>query len=273
MYPPLLSTKLYIPPRRDGFLPRPRLVERLNGGLDGKLILISAPAGYGKTTLVAEWIRSHDLEAAWISLGEEDNDFVRYTRYLIAAFQTLHPSIGKATLAMLELPQPRTVESVLTPLINEIASVFTSKPVLLVLDDYHLIQNQAVHDATAFLLEHLPPHARMVIATRADPPLSIARLRGRGQVAELRLNDLRFTTDEAARYLEKNLETKLSSQEVNALTMRTEGWAAGLQMAAISLQGRNDAEEFLQAFTGSHRLILDYLVKKCSANRKPFREL
>jgi len=262
MYPPLLSTKLYIPPRRAGFLSRPRLVERLNRGLESTLILISAPPGYGKTTLVAEWIRLYDLDAAWVSLDEGDNDFVRYTRYLIAALQTLHPSIGKATRAMLELPQPRTVDSVLTPLINEIASVFTSNPVLLVLDDYHLIQNQAVHDATAFLLEHLPPHARMVIATRADPPLPVARLRGRGQVAELRLNDLRFTTDEASRYLEKNLETKLSPQEVIALTMRTEGWAAGLQMAAISLQGRDDAEEFLQAFTGSHRLILDYLVEE-----------
>ena len=273
MSTPLLSTKLSIPPLRARHIGRARLVEHLEQGLrqGGRLTLISAPAGYGKTTLLVEWIEVSGRRAAWIALDEGDNDFVRFSAYLTAALHSLYPGSAAPSSAALPQPdQPLTVEALLAPLINDLAGAYAAvssqqgwqQTALLVLDDCHLIQTQAVHDALAFLCEYLPPQVHLVIATRADLPLPVARLRGRGQVTEVRLNELRFTTDEAAQFLEMLLGAPLAAAYTDALTVRTEGWAAGLQMAAVSLQGRQDIAAFIDSFTGSHRYILDYLIEE-----------
>jgi LuxR family maltose regulon positive regulatory protein len=272
----LLSTKLYIPPVRPELVPRPRLVERLNAGLDGKLTLISAPAGFGKTTLLGEWAAGCRRPIAWVSLDEGDNDPARFLAYSVGALQTLalsqacpephrrvegiEASIGEGVLSAFQAPQPAPIEAVLTALINEVAA--TPDPFALVLDDYHAIEAEAIHDALTFLLDHLPSQMHLVIATRADPPLPIARLRGRGQVTELRQTDLRFTLDEAAEFLNRVMGLELSTDDVAALASRTEGWIAGLQMAAVSMQGQEDVAGFIQTFTGSDRYILDYLVEE-----------
>jgi LuxR family maltose regulon positive regulatory protein len=270
MSSPLLRTKLYIPPVRPELVSRPRLIERLNAGLGRKLTLISAPAGYGKTTLVSEWIHTVGAfrETAWLSLDEGDNDPKRFWTYLVAALQAVEPTIGQDMLSVLQAPQPPPRETILTGLCNEIAAV--PGPFVLVLDDYHLITAQAIHDGLAFLLNHLPPNLHLIIATRTDPPLPIAQLRGQGQLNELRQSDLRFTTDEAVAYLNTRAGLNLSPDNTAALEARTEGWIAGLQMAALSLEGR-DAERtthFIGAFTGSHRYILDYLAEEV-LNRQP----
>jgi len=284
---PLLKTKLYIPPVRPDLVSRPRLIERLNAGPLGqsgrfarKLTLISAPAGFGKTTLLSEWAHHSETRffgknlvsrprppVAWLSLDEGDDDPARFLAYFVTALQTLAlpvPSvaekIGAGTLSALQSPHPPPMESVLTTLINEIAAV--PSPFVLVLDDYHLITAQPIHDGLTFLLDHLPPQMHLIIATRADPPLPIARLRGRGQLTELRLTDLRFTPDEAAAFLNQAMGLGLAADDVAALASRTEGWIAGLQMAAASMQGREDVAGFIRAFTGSDRYILDYLVEE-----------
>ncbi|MDY6877489.1 MAG: LuxR C-terminal-related transcriptional regulator [Chloroflexota bacterium] len=280
METPLLQTKLYIPPVRPELVSRPRLIERLNTGLDRKLTLISAPAGFGKTTLLSEWASGRVSEsasgrpAAWLSLDEGDNDPTRFLAYSIAALQTLalsqvegiEANIGKGALSALQSPQPPPVEAVLTALINDIATVSQGdregRPYVLVLDDYHLITTQSVHDAVTFLLQHLPPQMHLVIASRDDPPLPLARLRGRGQLTELRATDLRFTSSEAAEFLNQVMGLALSAEDIAALEIRTEGWIAGLQLAAISMQGRKDVTGFVQSFTGSHRFVLDYLVEE-----------
>ena len=259
MATPILKTKLYIPPVRPEMVSRPRLVEWLNAGLDRKLTLISAPAGFGKTSLLSEWVARCELRkrAAWVSLDEGDNDPTRFWSYSVAALQTIVADIGEAALAMLRSPQPPALEPVLTTLINEITAI--PEHFVLVLDDYHVIQAQAIHDALAFLLDHLPPHMHLVIAARADPPLPVARLRGRGQVTELREADLRFTAGEVAAFLKQVAGLDLAADDVAALTARTEGWIAGLQMAAASMRGREDVPGFIAAFTGSHEYIADYL--------------
>jgi LuxR family maltose regulon positive regulatory protein len=257
---PLLTTKLYIPPVRPELVPRPRLVERLNAGLDGKLTLISAPAGFGKTTLLSEWAAGCGRPVAWVSLDEGDNDPARFLAYFVGALQTIEASIGEGVLSAFQTPQPPPMETVLTLLINEVAA--TPDPFALVLDDYHVIEAEAIHEALTFLLDHLPWQMHLVIATRADPPLPMARLRGRGQVTELRQTDLRFTLDEAAEFLNRVMGLELSTDDVAALASRTEGWIAGLQMAAVSMQGQEDVAGFIQAFTGSDRYILDYLVEE-----------
>jgi len=257
---PLLSTKLYIARPRPDLLPRPRLTQRLNDGLHRKLTLISAPAGFGKTTLLSEWSLQSKRPVAWISLDEGDNDPARFWAYFIAALQTLQVNVGDAALAAFQSPQPPPMEVVLTALINEIAII--PEPFALVLDDYHVIETQPVHSALTFLLNHLPPQMHLIIATRADPPLPLARLRGRGQLTELREADLRFTTDEAAAFLNQAMGLNLSAEQVAALEERTEGWIAGLQLAALSMQGRSDIPGFIAAFAGSHRYILDYLAEE-----------
>jgi len=257
---PLLQTKLYIPPLRRELVSRSRLIERLNAGLDRKLTLISAPAGFGKTTLLSEWVGGCGRPVAWVSLDESDNDPARFLAYFVAAVQTIETNIGQGMLSAFQAPQRPPIESLLTGLINEIATL--PDPFALVLDDYHLIIAQPIHDALTFLLDHLPPQMHLVIAGRADPPLPIARLRGRGQATELRLTDLRFTLDEAAAFLNQVMGLDLSADDVAALASRTEGWIAGLQMAAASMQGREDIASFIQAFTGSDRYILDYLVEE-----------
>ena len=257
---PILATKLYIPPARPRAVLRPRLIERLNAGLHGKLTLISAPAGFGKTTLVSEWVAAGERPVAWLSLDDGDNDPTRFLTYLIAALQTIAAKIGAGALAALQSPQPPPSDALLTTLLNDIAAV--ADPFILVLDDYHALDSRPVDQALAFLVEHLPPQMHLVIATREDPPLPLARLRARGQLTELRAADLRFTPAEAAEFLNQAMGLNLRDADVAALEARTEGWIAGLQLAALSMQGRADAAGFIQAFTGSHRFVLDYLVEE-----------
>ena len=262
MTAPILATKLYIPPPRLKIVLRPRLVDRLNAGLAGgcKLTLVSASAGFGKTTLVSEWIASCGRPVAWVSLDEGDNDPMRFISYLVAALQTIQAGIGEGLLAALQSPQPPQVEAILTALLNEISVI--PEHFLLVLDDYHSIDSQAVDQALAFLVEHQPPQMHLVIATREDPPLPLARLRARGQLTELRAADLRFTPAEAAEFLNRVMGLNLSEEDIAALETRTEGWIAGLQLAAISMQGHQDATSFIKSFTGSHHFVLDYLVEE-----------
>jgi LuxR family transcriptional regulator, maltose regulon positive regulatory protein len=274
----LLKTKLFIPSPRPNLVPRPRLIDLLNQGLQlgHKLTLISAPAGFGKTTLIADfglWISESNPQSpfdnrqlCWLSLDEGDNDLPRFLTYLIAALQTIEPDIGEKALASLQsLPQLALVESVLTPLINDITAV-SSSPIL-VLDDYHLIDNQAVDEVLAFFIDHLPPSTHLVIATREDPQLPLARLRARGQLTELRAADLRFTNTETAAFLNQAMELNLSAEDIAALENRTEGWIAGLQMAALSMSGREDIRGFIQAFAGDNRYVVDYLVEEVLHNQ------
>lgn len=256
----LLATKLYIPPPRPKIVPRPRLLGQLDDVWNCKLTLISAPAGFGKTTLVSEWIATCGRPVTWLSLDEGDNDPVRFVSYLIAAFQTIRAGIGAGLLTTLQSPQPSPIESMLTVLLNEITAIPDN--FVLVLDDYHLIDSKPVDEALAFLFEHQPPRMHLVIATREDPSLPLARLRARGQLTELRATDLRFTSTEAANFLNQVMGLNLSVEDISALETRTEGWIAGLQLAALSMQGRQDIAGFIQAFTGSHRFILDYLAEE-----------
>ena len=288
---PLLRTKLFIPPSRQALVPRPRLTGRLDRGLrhGHRVLLVSAPAGFGKTTLVAEWV--HTVAAqhaaplpdtppqiAWLSLDEGDNDSARFLAYLISALQIPAPrtteesveqetpsqpesaGTGQGVLAALRSPQPPPDEVVLTSLINTIAS--RPGQIILVLDDYHLIEAQPVHDALAFLLDHQPPQMHLVIATREDPNLPLARLRARGQLTELRAAELRFTTSEAAEFLNQGMGLDLLADDISALETRTEGWIAGLHLAAVSMQGRQDAAGFIKSLTGSHRYVMDYLIEE-----------
>jgi LuxR family maltose regulon positive regulatory protein len=260
MSTPILATKLYIPPIRPELVRRPRLIERLNEGLHRKLTLISAPAGFGKTTLVSEWVASCERPTAWLSLDEGDNDLTRFLTYLVAALQTIAPIVGKGVLGVLQSPQPPPTESILTALLNDITTIPGN--FVLILDDYHAIDAQPVDHALTFLLDHLSPQMHLVIATREDPQLPLARLRGRGQLTELRVADLRFTPSEAAGFLNQGMGLNLSSEDIAALETRTEGWIAGLQLAAISMQGHQDAASFITSFTGSHHFVMDYLVEE-----------
>ncbi len=254
---PILATKLYIPSSRTKVVIRQRLVERLNAGLNGKLTLISAPAGFGKTTLISEWISACGRPTAWLSLDERDSDVTRFLNYFIAAIQSIVPAVGNEILEVLQSPPQPPTEVMLTSLLNEIATL--KAPFLLVLDDYHLLDARPIDNALIFLLEHLPPQMHLVITTREDPNLPLARLRARRQLTELRAADLRFTADEAAAFLNQVMGLSLSAKDIRTLEERTEGWVAGLQLAAISLQGSADTEGFIQAFAGDHRYILDYL--------------
>ena len=271
---PLLLTKLYIPQPRPEIVPRSRLVERLNAGLAAgrKLTLISAPAGFGKTSLISEWVASSGRPVAWLSLDEGDSDPVRFISYLVAALQTIRAGIGQGLLAALQSPQPPSTETILTALLNEIsvsrAADATPVNFVLVLDDYHVIDSQAVDasksvdGALTFLVEHMPPQMHLLIASREDPHLPLARLRARGQLTELRAADLRFTSAETADFLNRVMGLNLSMQDITALENRTEGWIVGLQLAALSMRSRQDTASFIQSFTGSHRFVLDYLVEE-----------
>ena len=259
---PILATKLYIPPSRRSLVLRPRLVERLNDGLaaGNRLTLISAPAGFGKTTLVGEWVAGCGRPVAWLSLDAGDSDPSRFLTYLIAALQAVAPGVGGGVLAVLQSPQPPPLESTLTALLNDVTGI--ERDVVLVLDDCHVLDGKPVEDALAFLVEHLPPQLHMVIATREDPTLPLARLRARSQLTEVRGADLRFTPDEADEFLRQVMGLDLSAEEIGALEGRTEGWIAGLQLAALSLQGHADAAGFIASFAGSHHFVLDYLVEE-----------
>jgi LuxR family maltose regulon positive regulatory protein len=262
----LLTTKFAFPPIRSGLVARPHLIERLNEGTrpGAKLTLVSAPAGYGKTTLVSEWIHRKGGEASalqfvWLSLDEGDNDPARFFAYLVAALQTVDADIGQSAQGMLQAPQPPPPESLLTALLNDVAA--TPQPFVLVLDDYHLIHTLPIHQQLAYLLEHQPSHMRLVITTREDPPLPLSRLRVRGQMVEVREADLRFTKRETAGFL-ASMQLDLTSDHIAALQQRTEGWIAGLQLAALSLRGSKDVQGLVTSFAGSNRYVLDYLVEE-----------
>ncbi len=257
---PFLATKLFIPPPRPKAVARPRLIERLNEVLHRRLALISAPAGFGKTTLASEWAAGCGLPLAWLSLDERDSDPSRFLGYLIAALQAIKENLGAGPLGLLQSPQPPPMESILTALLNEAAAI--PGHFVLVLDDYHIVDSQAVDQALGFLLEYMPSQMHLVITTREDPNLPLPRLRVRSQLTEIRASDLRFTPAEAAGFLNQAMGLNLPGEAVEALEARTEGWIAGLQMAALSMQGRADTAGFIQAFTGSHRFILDYLAEE-----------
>ncbi len=268
----ILATKLYTPPRRPEAIPRPHLVERLNEGLSRRLVLISAPAGFGKTTLLSEWIAQSPRPVAWLSLDAGDSDPSRFLVYLVASLQTMVERQSQARLAMermlalLQSAQPPPAEAVLTALLNSMTAI--QEDLAFVLDDYHLVDAKAVDDAVTFLVEHLPPRLHLVIATREDPRLPLARLRARGQLVELRAGDLRFSPTETTQFLNQAMGLDLTSEEIAALESRTEGWPAGLQLAALALkgpdsrQGQRDAGAFIASFSGSHHFVLDYLVEE-----------
>ncbi len=262
----LLNTKLFVPPLRPFLVPRPRLIETLNQGLAGKLTLISAAAGFGKTTLVSSWIdalqtQSDPLHAriAWLSLDENDSTPARFLAYVIAALQSVDPAIGHSARPMLQA-SPLPVPALLTALLNDLAA--QPERVLLVLDDYHVVESPSVDEALAFLLEHAPPQLHLVLTTREDPNLPLARLRVRGWLTELRAADLRFSVAEAAVFLREVMGLELSEEQIAALEARTEGWIAGLQMAGLSMRGQADVGGFIDSFTGSHRFVLDYLMEE-----------
>ena len=262
MLPSILATKLYVPPPRPKIVSRSPLFNKLNDSLSigRKLTLISAPAGFGKTTLLSEWVAGCGRPVAWFSLDNGDNDPTRFLIYLIAALQTIAPKIGDKLLGVLQAPQPPPPESILTALLNEITVIPDN--FILVIDDYHLVASKEVDNALTFLLEHLPPQMHLVITTREDPNLPLARLRVRDQLTELRAADLRFTSSEAAEFLKQVMGLTLSTEDVVILEARTEGWIAGLQLAALSMQGHQDIPGFIQAFAGDHRYIVDYLVEE-----------
>ena len=257
----LLETKLYAPKPRDGLIARPRLEERLSRGLGSKLTLVSAPAGFGKTTLISQRLaaRAHRLSTAWLSLDDGDDDPASFMAYLIAALQTALPGVGADARLLLDSPGAR-IEGVLTSLLNDLSIAPTD--VALVLDDYHVIESPGVHGGMTFLLDHLPTGMHLVIATRVDPPLPLARYRVRGELLEIRAGDLRFTPDEAAAYLGGPMGLTLTTHDVDALERRTEGWIAALQLAGLSLQDRQDATRFIDGFAGDDRYVVDYLVEE-----------
>ena len=262
----LLETKLHVPggPRR-GIVARGRLRERLSRGTESRLTLISAPAGFGKTTLLAEWLASRpggtaSIPVAWLSLDPADSQPATFWTYLVSALQTASPGVGASALAQLQGPQLPPIETVLAQLLNDLGGV--PSETILVLDDYHVIDAPDIHEAMASLLDHLPPQVHVVIITRADPPLPMARLRARGELTEIRAADLRFTPDEAAAYLNGAMGLGLAESDVSALEGRTEGWIAALQLAALSIQGREDVASFIEGFSGDDRYIVDYLAEE-----------
>lgn len=284
----LLTTKLHIPPLREDFVPRRRLLDRLETGLRRKLILISAPAGYGKTTLLSEWhasSRGQALSLAWVLVDEQDNDPVRFWSHVLAALEGVRPGTTQGAQALLHgFSRPGSaarrggsalIQGVLATLINDLVSAqegeLPGRPLVLVLDDYHTIQSPAIHDALAFFLDYLPPGMHIAVLTRADPPLSLARLRARDQLLELRVADLRFAADEVALFLNRIVALDLPAGAAATLEARTEGWVAGLQLAALSLQGLDpqQAQRFLETFAGTHRHVLNYLTEEVLQRQPP----
>ncbi len=262
----LLATKTFVPRRRSRTVPRPRLCDGLDEGSRRPLTLVSAPAGFGKTSLVADWVETRGRPVAWLSLDEADADPSRFFAYLVAALGTVVPGVGGALLPVLASPQPPPIESTVTALVNDLARA--PGDVVLVLDDLHAVDSRPVDEALAFLVEHLPPQLHLIIVTREDPALPLARLRARGDLLELRAADLRFTTEESAAFLADVMDLALDEAEVDRLEATTEGWIAGLQLAAISLHGHPNPGQFIESFSGSHRFVLDYLLEEV-LNRQP----
>ncbi len=269
----LLATKLFAPPARANLVVRPRLFERLQAGLQHKLTLIAAPAGFGKTTLLSAWratAAGSALLFGWVSLDRADNDPLRFWSYVITALDILAPGVGTTALALLQLPQPPPIEHILTSILNALSVAYAVPPVrdiALVLDDYHVITAPAIHGALALLLDYLPPQLHLVILTRADPALPMARLRARGVVTELHASDLRFTPDEAAAFLNQTMGLSLTAADLAALEARTEGWIAGLQLAALAMRDHQDRSGFIRNFRGSNRYIVEYLAAEVFASQ------
>src|SRR5574341_2566698 len=270
---PLLQTKVIPPQAHLAMLPRPHLLARLNDGLANpqgfsrKLTLICAPAGYGKASLAVDWVRHQPAPFAWLSLDEGDNDPVRFLGYLISALRQVRSELGANALAMLAVPGPPPLESALMALVNELNCA--RQPLILVLDDYHTIQAVPIHQLVAFLLERQPDYLHQVILSRADPPLPLHQLRARRQMLEIRQDNLRFSPGESADFLKEIMGIGLAQGDIDALAVRTEGWIAGLQLAALSLRSHSDTHAFVQSFTGSNRYILDYLFEEVFRQQPP----
>ena len=256
----LLKTKLAIPPLRTDLVSRPRLLKKLNEGANKNFFLLSAPPGFGKTTLLSEWIHKKKFPAAWFSIDERDNDPISFLTYMIAALQTLEKNWGQPALELIQSPQLPSFESTIITLINSITP--TPKNFALVLDDYHLIQSSSIHDMLSFFLDTLPAKMHLFLATRSDPPLPLSRIRTQNQMAELRTGDLSFTPDETTQYFKDKLNVDLTIEDIALLESRTEGWITGLQLAALSMQGRKDLSTFVAEFSGDNRYIVDYLMEE-----------
>jgi LuxR family maltose regulon positive regulatory protein len=255
-----LTTKLYLQPARQTLVDRPVLLEQLKEGLRGKLTLVSAPAGFGKTSLVAAWQKDCETPLAWVSLDEEDNEPLRFLDYLIGALQTVDADLGDESAELLRRTSTPPLKVVLTSLLNEIYAY--DKEFVMAFDDYHVIHDHGIHDALSYLIERLAPHAHALIATRSDPPFPLGRMRARGDLKELRASDLRFDNTEAAAFLNEVMNLELTANDVAALEERTEGWIAGLQLSALTLQGRENRSQVVKEFAGDNRFVLDYLLEE-----------
>jgi len=260
MATPVLATKLFVPPVRPGLVSRQRLIDQLNGGGQRKLILVSAPAGYGKTTLVSSWLRETKIHSAWISLDEGDNDPVRFFQYFITALQRVIPAIGEGLISTSQGVLAVSFDISINVLINEITN--HANPFVLILDDFHVIHSQSILDILTILLERMPPQMHLVLLSRTDPPISLARLRVRDELIDIRAEQLRFTFEEITVFLNEIMRLNLSADDIAAIDARTEGWVASLQLAALSLQACQDVHAFITAFAGSHHHIVDYLVEE-----------
>jgi len=267
----LLSTKLNVPRIRKRLVSRPRLVEKLNACTRCKLTVVSAPTGYGKTTLVTQWLAGLPAEdsahnAAWLSLDEADNDLPRFFSYLIAALQKLDPAVGVEVKSILETDADVRIEPLLTALVNDIATSaavpLAGRQFILCIDDYHVITEFKIHEALDFLIDHIPPRMHLIILGRTDPPMPLGRLRVLRELTELRETDLQFTMDETTAFFNDLMGFTLSVEDIKRLEARTEGWIAGLQLAALTLQGRHDQRDRVNAIAGSHRYLIDYLAQE-----------
>ncbi|HET9912356.1 MAG TPA: LuxR C-terminal-related transcriptional regulator [Anaerolineales bacterium] len=256
----ILATKFFAPPLHSGWILRQRLIEQLNTGSQRKLTLVSAPAGYGKTTLISSWLHETNIPSSWLSLDEGDNDPIRFFQYFIGALQKIIPDIGVDLPGMFQAVQPPSFDVLINLLINE--TTRQAAPFVIVLDDFHVISSQPVLDMVMFLLEHMPPHMQLVLLSRIDPPFPLSRLRVRNQLVDIRAEQLRFTRDEIAVLLNEIMRLKLTADDLTAIEARTEGWIAGLQLAALSMQSCQDIHGFISAFTGSHYYVMDYLVEE-----------
>ncbi len=264
---PIISTKLHIPRQPAYLVPREYLVNKLEAGRQGKLILVSAPAGFGKTSLIAEWAQrcTDECLVSWVHLDQNDNDLNRFLSYIIAALQSHQQEIGEAALFGMGSTPPAPNENILTSLVNDLDSL--DGDLILILDDYHRVNIPEIHDGVSFLIEHLPAHVVIVLATRADPPLALHKLRAQGELTEIRAVDLRFSLKDTEALFESALNRKIDDQDIKALDKRVEGWVAGLQMVALSMQNREDTHEFVESFSGSHRFIMDYLSEEIFNNQ------
>jgi len=256
----LLRTKLLVPRIPERVITRPRLLDHLSDALTRRLILAAAPAGFGKTTALRQWLVEHELDTAWISIDERDNDPTRFWAYVIAALQTLYPKVGAKARSMLQAPQPPPMETVQTELLNDMMMI--PEDLVLVLDDYHVIEHPDIHEGIAFIVDHLPPQTHLAIVSRTEPPLPLPLWRARRQLVELSVDDLRFTIEEVADFLNRVMDLGLSPDHIAALEAATEGWIAGLQLAALSMEGEEDLATFIHSFSGSHRYVFDYLAQE-----------